>query len=679
MEYAKKIWLKGLSKETNIQARFIADVVPARDTTLYITGATFYKVYWGGELIHYGPSPTATGYARVDVVKLARLDRTSPLVIEAAGYNVNSYAAVKQESFVAAEIWQDGEPVSVTGRDFKAYRVNARRQKTSRYSGQRHFSEVWDLTLRDEPCEVEEIDAEITYLERRAPLPSISRTSINAAYCKSKFTYPDNFDENFIDETSLTVNRTGFPFDEITPLPMARIAQLDYEIKKAPADISQTITEGELLAFECKKNSPGIFHLDFIASEGAKIILAFDERLEDGKFPFKLITTNVIELTASGSNCFENFEIYGFKYFAVFVISGSVELRRVEKIDIKHSPENLPSLNTDDEELLAIYESALESFRSNTLGIITDCPTRERAGWLGDSSYIARASYALTKSTRVEEDFIENFLKHGCKTIPEGMLPMCYPAEHPSGTFIPQYSMWFVLQVSEFAKRKPGADLGAMRGTVMGVVDYFARYENEDGLLEDLGGWNFVEWSKANKWCKGVNFPTNMLYARMLEVVYEMYGDSSLFEKCEAIRRTVRKRSFDGKFFHDQALRDSDGILRLNENVSETCQYYALYFGTAKEDDYPELVRMLVSEFGPNMDNYPNVEKSNAWMGVLLKMDLLYRWGMYDLLISQIKGYFLGMARMTGTLWEHNTVAASLNHGFPSYVAKILLDIFNKE
>lgn len=52
---------------------------------------------------------------------------------------------------------------------------------------------------------------------------------------------------------------------------------------------------------------------------------------------------------------------------------------------------------------------------------------------------------------------------------------------------------------------------------------------------------------------------------------------------------------------------------------------------------------------------------------------------MQDLMLSQIKGYFLGMARMTGTLWEHKTVAASLNHGFPSYIAKLLLDVFNKE
>ena len=678
LKTAKKIWLKGLSKEVNIQARFVTELPAAKDTTLYVTGATFYKVYFDGNLIHYGPSPTATGYARVDTVKLPAFHSTSDLVIEVAGYNSNSYAAVNQESYIAAEIWQDGELVRATGKDFKAYRVNSRKQKVVRYSGQRHFSEIWNLDLHDEPCDIEEITANITYLARRAPLPSITKNALNTAYCKSKFTYIDTFDENYIDETSLSVNRTEFSFDEIIPLPMARIAQTCYEIKKDSTEAASALSEGEFIAFECKNNSSGLFGLDFIASEGARFIIAFDERLEDGKFPFKLITSNVIEVSASGHNCFENFEIYAFKYFAIFVISGSVEIKGVQKIDVKNSPAALPTLNTDDEELLTIYESALESLRCNTLGILTDCPSRERAGWLGDSSYIARAAYALTKDASVEADFLENYLNHSCKTIPDGMVPMCYPAEHPKGTFIPQYAMWFILQLSEFAQRMPNTYIGDVKTAIYAILSYFEGFENELGLLEDLPSWNFVEWSMANKWCKGVNFPTNMLYARVLELTHEMYRDEKLLEKCEAIRRTVREMSYDGRFFHDQAMREPDGALTLNGNISETCQYYAFYFGTASEEDYPELVDRLISEFGPSVDNYPSIEKSNAWMGILLRMDLLLKWGKEDLLISQIKEYFLGMARMTGTLWEHKTVAATLNHGFPSYVAKLLLDVFNK-
>jgi hypothetical protein len=66
-------------------------------------------------------------------------------------------------------------------------------------------------------------------------------------------------------------------------------------------------------------------------------------------------------------------------------------------------------------------------------------------------------------------------------------------------------------------------------------------------------------------------------------------------------------------------------------------------------------------------------------MGQLLRMDLLVRWGKREMLIDQIKGYFLRMARLTGTLWEHKNVAASLNHGFPSYIAALLLEVIGRK
>jgi alpha-L-rhamnosidase len=166
-----------------------------------------------------------------------------------------------------------------------------------------------------------------------------------------------------------------------------------------------------------------------------------------------------------------------------------------------------------------------------------------------------------------------------------------------------------------------------------------------------------------------------MLYASARCAVADMYGYEELREKAEKIRKTVREMSFDGKFFHDQALRDESGELRVNGNISETCQYYAFYFGTADEEKYRDLKNTLLTEFGPDSENYPEIEKSNAFMGALLRMDLLVAWKKREMLIEQIKGYFLRMARLTGTLWEHKNVAASLNHGFPSYIAALLMDV----
>ncbi len=683
LKSAKRIWLKGLSKEMNIQARFVCELNIPENAKLYVTGATFYKVYVDGVLVHHGPAPTATGYARVDVIDLPKGQGVSTVTVEVAGYASNSYATVNQASFLAAEILAGDEVLAYTGRDFTAYRVASREQKTLRYSRQRHFSEVWNVDARDVECEVEVLDDSIVYLERKSPLPSLDTEVPDNAFCKGKFTLPADFDEKKPDSVTSFLSevlsgRSLFPFEEIEKLPTTLIAAADYTVAEDRCEIPGTLTAGEFCAFECEKNSSGIIHLDYIAPKGARIIITFDEIIDGGRFPNKMQAANVIDVSGSGNISFENFEIYGFKYYAVFVVSGEIELKNVYKINIRHCPKNIPTLNTDDPELLEIYEASLESYRSNSLGMFMDCPTRERSGWLGDSYYISRGSYAITGNTLVEDDFLENFRLHGCKTIPEGMIPMCYPSEHPNGMFIPQWSLWFILQLSEYKKRNTKVNLEDFRGTVEGLLGFFEKYENEDSLLEDLPSWNFVEWSMANKWCKGVNFPTNMLYAAALCTVADMYGYEKLCAKAEKIRAKVRELSFDGKFFHDQALRDSDGKLVVNGNISETCQYYAFYFGTADEAEFAELKNTLLTEFGPDSENYPEIEKSNAFMGILLRMDNLIAWGKKEMVIDQIKGYFLHMARRTGTLWEHKNVAQSLNHGFPSYVAAILLRIFNK-
>ena len=679
---AKRIWLRGLTEEMNVQARFVAKLPKAADAKLYMTGATFYKVYLDGKIIHHGPAPTATGYARIDVIDLPALSvKGVTLSVEVAGYACNSYATVKQKSYLIAEVRSGDDVIAATGADFEAFRVLAREQKCIKYSHQRHFTEVWDLDRRDEKCEIEILDDTIEYLPRRAPLPTIEEEVPSGALCIGKFTVADRYNKDNLDTISynLNTNIATYSFDEVEKLPFTDFQNLDYEFKKEPCETPERLSSGEFALFECERNSSGLVHLEFIAEEGTRILIAFDEWIEDGKFPFALKVANVIELCGSGDVSFENFDIYGYKYYSVFVLSGSVDLKRVCKMNIRHSPKNIAPLNTDDRELLDIYDAALESYRCNSLGIFMDCPTRERAGWLCDSLFIARASYAITGSTDIEEDFLENYVNHKCKTIPEGMIPMCYPSEHASGRFIPQWSMWFILQVEEYVKRKPDADLSKFKDTIYGLLNYFAKFENEYSLLEDLESWNFVEWSQANKWCDGVNFPTNMLYAKTLITVDKMFSDPALSEKAERIRRNVREMSFDGKFFHDQALRDENGKLAINDNISEVCQYYAFYFDTVDDDEYSELKERMINEFGPDIDNYPNIEKVNAFMGMYLRIELFREWGLSEKLLRDLKDFFLGMARLTGTLWEHKNTRASLNHGFPSYTVPVLRELINKD
>lgn len=252
---------------------------------------------------------------------------------------------------------------------------------------------------------------------------------------------------------------------------------------------------------------------------------------------------------------------------------------------------------------------------------------------------------------------------------------MCYPADVDGDGFIPNWAMWFILELKDYKERTGESEFVSLfKNRVYSLLDWFKQYENTDGLLEDLPGWVFVEWSKANDFVQDVNFPSNMLYSSALCAVGELFADEELMQKAEKLKITVRERSFDGEFFRDNEVYEN-GSLVSTQNRTETCQYYAFFTGVATKELYPELWRTLSTEFGPDRVKngaYPEIHPSNAFIGNFLRLELLCRNGNYAQLLEEIKGYFLYMAEITGTLWEHKDTCASCNHGFASYLAELI-------
>ena len=186
---------------------------------------------------------------------------------------------------------------------------------------------------------------------------------------------------------------------------------------------------------------------------------------------------------------------------------------------------------------------------------------------------------------------------------------------------------------------------------------------------------DFVEWSAANRYVQDVNYPSNMLYAEMLDVVGRLYDDPERSSQAEAIRQTIREQAFDGEYFIDNATRTPDGALQLTGNHTETCQYYAFYFGIATPTTYPELWARLRDEFGParkQNNPYSDVPFSNAFIGNYLRLELLSREGRSAQILDESIAEYLKMADQTGTLWEHLSPTASCCHGFASHVIRVL-------
>ena len=367
---------------------------------------------------------------------------------------------------------------------------------------------------------------------------------------------------------------------------------------------------------------------------------------------------NIIELTLKAGQTinFETFEVYTMQTFAVIAPSGAVKIKNGYLREYAFDKKLIKAPSHDN----IVYQAAVETFRQNTVDVFMDCPDRERGAWLCDSFFTARANFFLTGNLGIEEDFIENFLiAEKFSNLPNGMLPMVYPSN--TDIFIPQWPMWLILQIDEYRTCRKGkrAFEFEFENKIKKFINFFDAYSNSDGLLENLPGWNFVEWSEANNYTDGINVPTNLLFAKTLEVAYRWYGNSKYLDKSQKIRNFITQNAFDGEKFFDNIK---------TKKFSETGQYYALFLGNSLPlATQKELASKLFSNDHIACKNTP----SAMFIGRLLRLELLAEFKLYAQLSKEISQEYSFMAEQTGTLWEKIIPDSSCCHGFTSEIARL--------
>lgn len=677
------VYAENLKDTLNTHIMLKESISSLEGCSIKISAASFYKLYVNDVFVGFGPARTAKGYARVDSFDLTAFnnDAGNEIRIEVVGYACSSYYVPRQSSFVICEIMHENEVVLYTGRDFSCFVLNEYIEQTRRFSGQRCFTEVRDFGLLKAQSPLVPVESPV-WLDRSVPYPLYKDVSVSKALSGGKFSFDPTKNTSAWKFDGGDKEKWGFFSEDsldYSPFPFVKslIQTKTFENSTFPCRIN----EGEYVIIDLEKIEAGFIKLLMTASKKSDVIIAFSEYLTADTFSFGNIDCeNVLEyILPVGERSIKSFDVYTLRYLAVFVKSGEIALKGagIKTYEFNSSNIALPSYKS--EKLNAVYNAAVRTFAHNAVDLYTDCPSRERAGWLCDSYFTAKAEYFLTGKSDIEKAFLENYrLFENRGELPDGVLPMCYPSDVPKeGRFIPQWNMWYVLEVEEYLlERSPDTDKELFRKSVFGILNFLQKYENEDGLLERLPEWNFVEWSKANEWVYDVNYPTNFLYSEVLDAAYRLYGDVSLKEKANRVRETAKKLSFNGEVFTDNAVRDENGKLINTGNISETSQYYAILFGKADTEkaEYKALKGHILDGFKEfekkcDKEKYTSV---NAFIGFYLRMMVLLKMKENSLLISDIESFFYHMAKTTGTLWEYKDGIGSRDHGFASFVAYII-------
>jgi hypothetical protein len=144
-----------------------------------------------------------------------------------------------------------------------------------------------------------------------------------------------------------------------------------------------------------------------------------------------------------------------------------------------------------DPDLAKIWEISWRTARLDAHETYMDTPYWEQLQYVGDTRIQALISYTVGGDDRLARQALRAF---DASRIPEGITRSRYPSNLPQS--IPTFSLLYIDMLHDYWMYRPDAD-GLARTLTPGtrtVLDWFAKYEQPDGLLHEVPWWSFIDW-----------------------------------------------------------------------------------------------------------------------------------------------------------------------------------------
>lgn len=227
-----------------------------------------------------------------------------------------------------------------------------------------------------------------------------------------------------------------------------------------------------------------------------------------------------------------------------------------------------------------------------------DCPYYEQLQYSGDSQVQALIGYYVAGDPRLARQAIRHF---DWSRGPEGLTQSRYPNRNPQ--YIPTWSLLWVAMIRDYYWHTGDTgEVSALAPGVTATLSWFARYENDHGLLEALPHWKVVDWVAG--WNPsgyppgadgGVSVLLNLQYVYALRCgaeVAEVAGDKWHANMWKRKANKIAGRLGGLWWESEGAFRDRpDG-----DELSELTQAWAILAGLPDEDQTEQMVKRLAGE-----------------------------------------------------------------------------------
>jgi alpha-L-rhamnosidase len=226
-------------------------------------------------------------------------------------------------------------------------------------------------------------------------------------------------------------------------------------------------------------------------------------------------------------------------------------------------------LVTDNTELKKIVEIGWRTARLCAMDTYMDCPYYEQLQYIGDTRIQALVSLYNSGDDRLVRNAL-NLFDYSIQ--PNGITMSRYPTITPQ--FIPPFSLMYIGMLHDYMMYGKNSD--AVKEKLVGVrriLAYFKGFQQADGSLFKLPGWNFTDWVDVKKWPSGVRKAGEDGNSALLDLqllwAYELAADmeqnmgllenADVYKKsAEQLKLTIQNKYWDSKksLFADKSEKD---------------------------------------------------------------------------------------------------------------------------
>ncbi|SDR93167.1 Alpha-L-rhamnosidase N-terminal domain-containing protein [Paenibacillaceae bacterium GAS479] len=295
------------------------------------------------------------------------------------------------------------------------------------------------------------------------------------------------------------------PVDKLHHQILAEQSSMEMSITAEPFRdevVLETSPEGRasVITFDMGGMDAGYLQLRVSGSEGDVVDVVYAEQLWKGKALINLSNNRSIDrfILAGGVQELESAFVWRACRFIQLTVrnsSGPVTIERVG-LRTRRSPlTTVADFHCNDDKLRQIWDISVHTLRLCMQDGFLDSSSREQQQWMGDGRWQAIFNYHYSGESSMHRKLLEQI---GQSQDWMGMTKARYPDGHHNYPPIPSFCLAWVSSFGEYELYSEDRSLlPQWWPNLMQALRWFSAYTNEDGLLENVPYWPFIDWGEG--------------------------------------------------------------------------------------------------------------------------------------------------------------------------------------